>query len=150
MPFNVSNPVFFYDKNAFRAAGLDPEKPPTTLDEVKADAVKIKALPDYEAGFGMKLDPWYLEQWSAKADKLYVNEENGRKARATKTVFDNATGLEIFSWMNDMVKSGAAKTNSADGPSQYDNLLGIRSKAVGMTIDSSATLGTISQVFASG
>ena len=43
MPFNVSNPVFFYDKNAFRAAGLDPEKPPTTLDEVKADALKIKA-----------------------------------------------------------------------------------------------------------
>jgi sn-glycerol 3-phosphate transport system substrate-binding protein len=150
MPFNVSNPVFFYDKNAFRAAGLDPEKPPTTLDEVKADALKVKDLPDYEAGFGLKLDPWYLEQWSAKADKLYVNEENGRKARATKTVFDNSTGLEIFSWMDDMVKSGAAKTNSADGPSSYDNLLGIRSKAVGMTIDSSATLGTISQVFAQG
>jgi sn-glycerol 3-phosphate transport system substrate-binding protein len=150
MPFNVSNPVFFYDKNAFRAAGLDPEKPPTTLAEIKADAVKIKDLPDYEAGFGMKLDPWYLEQWSAKADELYVNQENGRKARATETVFDDKTGLEIFSWMQDMVKSGAAKTNSADGPSSYDNLLGIRSKAVGMTIDSSATLGTISQVFASG
>ena len=39
MPFNVSNPVFFYDKNAFRAANLDPEKPPTTLDEVKTDAL---------------------------------------------------------------------------------------------------------------
>jgi sn-glycerol 3-phosphate transport system substrate-binding protein len=149
MPFNVSNPVFFYDKNAFRAAGLDPEEPPTTLDAVKADAIKIKNA-GYAAGFGMKLDPWYLEQWSAKANQLYVNEENGRSARATKTVFDNPTGLAIFSWMDDMVKSGAAKTNSADGPSSYDNLLGIRSKQVGMTIDSSATLGTISQVFASG
>ena len=143
MPFNVSNPVFFYDKNAFRAAGLDPEKPPTTLEEVKADAKKIADLAAYESGFGMKLDPWYLEQWSAKADKLYVNHENGRKARATATVFDNATGVDIFTWMNDMVKSGVAKTNSADGPSSYDNLLGIRSKAVGMTIDSSATLGTM-------
>jgi sn-glycerol 3-phosphate transport system substrate-binding protein len=149
MPFNVSNPVFFYDKNAFRAAGLDPEEPPTTLDAVKADALKIKNA-GYQAGFGMKLDPWYLEQWSAKANQLYVNQQNGRAARATKTVFDNPTGLTIFTWMNDMVKSGAAKTNSADGPSSYDNLLGIRSKAVGMTIDSSATLGTISQVFASG
>jgi sn-glycerol 3-phosphate transport system substrate-binding protein len=146
MPFNVSNPVFFYDKAAFKAAGLDPEKPPTTLEAVKADAVKIRDLPQYEAGFGLKLDPWYLEQWSAKADELYVNQENGRKARATKTVFDNDTGREIFSWMQDMVKSGAAKTNSADGPSSYDNLLGIRSKTVGMTIDSSATLGTITQV----
>ena len=45
----------------------------------------------------MKLDPWYLEQWSAKADELYVNEENGRKARATETVFDDDAGREIFS-----------------------------------------------------
>ncbi len=33
MPFNVSNPVFYFDKNAFRKAGLDPDKPPATLDE---------------------------------------------------------------------------------------------------------------------
>jgi sn-glycerol 3-phosphate transport system substrate-binding protein len=150
MPFNVSNPVFFYDKNAFRAAGLDPEKPPTTLDEVKADALAIKDKAGYPAGFGLKLDPWYLEQWSAKADELYVNEQNGRKARATNVEFDDPSGREIFSWMSDMVKSGAASTNSADGPSAYDNLLGIRSKQVGMSIDTSATLGTISQVFSQG
>jgi sn-glycerol 3-phosphate transport system substrate-binding protein len=150
MPFNVSNPIFLYDKNAFRAAGLDPEKPPTTLDEVKADAVKIKDTPPYEAGFGMKLDNWWLEQFSSKANKLYVNQENGRTARATKVAFDDTTGREIFSWMEDMVSSGAAKTNSAEGPSQYDNLLGIRSKSFGMTIDSSGVLGTISQLFARG
>jgi sn-glycerol 3-phosphate transport system substrate-binding protein len=149
MPFNVSNPVFFYDKNAFRAANLDPEDPPATLDEVKEDALAIKGA-GYGAGFGLKLDPWYLEQWSAKADVLYVNEQNGRAARATEVEFDDAEGREIFAWMKDMVDSGAAKTNSADGPSQYDNLLGIRSKQVGMTIDTSATLGTISQVFAAG
>jgi sn-glycerol 3-phosphate transport system substrate-binding protein len=149
MPFNVSNPVFFYDKNAFRAANLDPEDPPATLDEVKEDALAIKGA-GYGAGFGLKLDPWYLEQWSAKADVLYVNEQNGRAARATEVEFDDAEGREIFAWMKDMVDSGAAKTNSADGPSQYDNLLGIRSKQVGMTIDTSATLGTISQIFAAG
>jgi sn-glycerol 3-phosphate transport system substrate-binding protein len=150
MPFNVSNPIFLYDKNAFRAAGLDPEKPPATLDEVKADAVKIKDTPKYEAGFGMKLDNWWLEQFSSKANELYVNQENGRKARATQVVFDDTTGREIFSWMADMVSSGAAKTNSAEGPGQYDNLVGIRGTSFGMTIDSSGVLGTISQLFARG
>jgi maltose-binding protein MalE len=29
-PFNSSTPVFHYNKDAFKAAGLDPEKPPTT------------------------------------------------------------------------------------------------------------------------
>jgi sn-glycerol 3-phosphate transport system substrate-binding protein len=150
MPFNVSNPVFFYDKNAFRAAGLNPDDPPATLEEVKAAAQKITDLPDYKSGYGLKLDPWYLEQWSAKADKLYVNQQNGRAARATKSVFDNAIGLEIFTWMSDMVSSGLAQTNSNEGPGQYNNLLGIRAKDFGMTIDSSGTLGTISQVLESG
>src|SRR4029079_19150407 len=34
MPFNVSVPLLFFDQNAFTAAGLDPAKPPTTLDEM--------------------------------------------------------------------------------------------------------------------
>jgi sn-glycerol 3-phosphate transport system substrate-binding protein len=150
MPFNVSNPVLLYDKNAFRSAGLDPEEPPTTLDEVKTAALAIKNVAGYPAGYGLKLDPWYLEQWSAKADELYVNEKNGRAGRATEVEFDDAGGREIFAWMKEMVDSGAASTNSADGPSAYDNLLGIRSKQVGMTIDTSATLGTITQIFAAG
>ena len=36
MPFNISNPVLYYDRNAFTAAGLDPDNPPSTLAEVKA------------------------------------------------------------------------------------------------------------------
>ena len=149
MPFNVSNPVLYYDKNAFRAAGLDPEKPPTTLAEVKADSAKLKNA-GYQTGFGLKLNPWYLEQWASKANTLFVNNENGRKARATKVQFDDATGQATFAWMKDMVDSGLARTNPDNGPNNFDNLLGIRSKVQAMTIDSSAALGTISQVFAGG
>ncbi|HEX5096079.1 MAG TPA: extracellular solute-binding protein, partial [Acidimicrobiia bacterium] len=41
MPFNVSNPILYYNKNAFTNAGLDPEKPPTTLDEMMEASQKI-------------------------------------------------------------------------------------------------------------
>ena len=64
--------------------------------------------------------------------------------------FADATGRGIFAWMDSMVKSGLAVTNSAEGTSAFDNLLGIRSKKNAMTIDSSATLGTITQVLAGG
>ena len=37
MPFNTSGPVLYYNKKAFTAAGLDPNTPPTTLDDVRAD-----------------------------------------------------------------------------------------------------------------
>jgi sn-glycerol 3-phosphate transport system substrate-binding protein len=126
MPFNVSNPVLYYNKKAFQTAGLDPSNPPKSLDEVKSAAQKLKdSATVSQAGFGMKLDPWYLEQWSALGGKTYVNNSNGRKSRATSTTFDNATGKEIFTFLNDMVKSGLARTNPAEGSSAFDNLLGI-------------------------
>jgi sn-glycerol 3-phosphate transport system substrate-binding protein len=151
MPFNVSNPIFVYDKNAFTKAGLDPNKPPTTLDEVKADAQKLKDSGAVtKAGFGLKTDPWYLEQWLAKAGKPYVNNGNGRKARATKVEFNNSSGLEIFSWLSDMVSSGLAEVNNNEGSSQFDNLLGLGTGSHAMTIDSSGSLGTITEVLGSG
>jgi sn-glycerol 3-phosphate transport system substrate-binding protein len=151
MPFNVSNPVLYFNKKAFQTAGLDPNNPPKTLDEVKAAAQKLKDSGTVsQAGFGMKLDPWYLEQWSALGGKTYVNNSNGRKSRATSTTFDNATGKEIFTFLNDMVKSGLARTNPADGQSAFDNLLGIGNGNFGMTIDTSAALGTIQQLLSSG
>jgi sn-glycerol 3-phosphate transport system substrate-binding protein len=151
MPFNVSNPVLYYNKKAFQSAGLDPNNPPKTLDEVKSAAQKLKDSGTVsQAGFGMKLDPWYLEQWSALGGKTYVNNGNGRKSRASSTTFDNATGKEIFTFLNDMVRSGLARTNPADGSQAFDNLLGIGNGNFGMTIDTSAALGTIQQVLAGG
>ena len=42
-PFNSSTPVFHYNKDAFKAAGLDPNTPPTTWPEVALAAAKLKA-----------------------------------------------------------------------------------------------------------
>jgi sn-glycerol 3-phosphate transport system substrate-binding protein len=147
VPFNVSNPLFFYNKKAFQKAGLDPNQPPQTLDDIKADAKKLQDSGAVsQAGMGLKLDPWHLEQWSAIAGKTYVNNGNGRKGRASAVTFDNATGTQIFTFLDDMVTQGLAKTNPYQGGDQYNNLLGIGNGNFGMTIDSSATLGTISQV----
>jgi sn-glycerol 3-phosphate transport system substrate-binding protein len=151
VPFNVSNPVFYYNKKAFQAAGLDPNNPPKTLDEVKAAAQKLKDSGAVaQAGFGLKLAPSSVEQWSALGGKTYVNNGNGRKSRATSTTFDNATGKEIFTFLNEMVSQGLARTNPNEGAQQYDNLIGIGNGNFGMTIDTSAALGTIQQLLAGG
>ncbi len=79
-----------------------------------------------------------------------MNNDNGRAARATKAVFDDATGREIFAWMSEMVKDGLAEPIPDTGTSQYDNLVGIGNGRHAMTIDTSASLGTITQFLASG
>lgn len=147
MPFAVSNPVLYYNKNAFTKAGLNPDDPPTTLPELLSDAMKLKA-----AGYqmGLKLDPWHLETWLASADQLFVNHHNGRSGRATAGVFDTAASKQIFTDLDTLVRGGYAVTNPTTGPDEFDNLLGIGTGKYAMTIDSSADLGTISQVLSSG
>ncbi len=152
MPFNVSAPVFYFNKKAFTKAGLDPNSPPQTLDQVKAAAQKLKASGAVsQAGFGLKNDPWYLQQWLAKTGFTFVNNGNGRNGRATKTTLQNTTGLQAFQWMSDMVSSGLAVPNDYLNPSSaVNNLIGIGNGNLGMTIDTSAALGTITQLLSSG
>jgi len=42
-PFNSSTTIFYYNKDAFKAAGLDPDKAPSTWPEVVSAAAKLKA-----------------------------------------------------------------------------------------------------------
>jgi len=148
MPFAVSGPVLYYNKTAFQKAGLNPNQPPSTLPELVADAATLDQ--HGVGGMGLKLDPWLFESWLATDNQLLANNNNGRTARATKVVFDSPTGTQIFSEMDQMVKNGDATTNSALGADQYDNLLGVGSGKYSMTIDTSAALGTIQQVLATG
>jgi sn-glycerol 3-phosphate transport system substrate-binding protein len=151
MPFNTSGQVLLYNKNAFQKAGLDPDKPPSTLDELRQAAEKLKSSSAVKgAPMGLKLSPGDFEQWRAIANKVFVNNSNGRKARATKAAFNDPTGRELFAWMSGMVKDGLAETNPDSGASQFDNLLGIGNGNHAMSIDTSASLGTITQVLASG
>ncbi|WP_421019393.1 extracellular solute-binding protein, partial [Klebsiella pneumoniae] len=49
-PLNSSTTIFYYNKDAFKKAGLDPNKPPATWQEVAIEAAKLKAA-GYSCGY---------------------------------------------------------------------------------------------------
>jgi sn-glycerol 3-phosphate transport system substrate-binding protein len=153
MPFNLSSPILYYDKIAFREAGLDPEQPPQTLEDVKDYSEKLlqkdSAGNVTRSGIALEVSPWYFEQMLAKAGALYVNNGNGREARATEAVFNGSEGKAIFQWWGDMVDSGLA-FNVGRNPSGADALLAINSGRASMTIGSSAALRTVFDVIEAG
>src|SRR5690606_38974814 len=104
----------------------------------------------HEYGLGLKLDAWHLEQMLAWQGEPFVDNGNGRDGRATELAFDTETAVETFAFLKGLVDDGLAVTNSAEGTSGFDNLLSVGTGKVGMTIDSSGTLGTIIEVLESG
>jgi len=149
LPFNVSNPILYYNKIAFEEAGLDPEDPPTTFDEVRQASQQIVDETSIKAGIAFNLDPWYLEQWLATANELYVDNENGRAERADEAVFNGEQGLEVFEWIDDMVDDGLASYVGTD-PSGFDHLLAVGNQNAAMAINSTAALGTVAALLGGG
>jgi sn-glycerol 3-phosphate transport system substrate-binding protein len=138
MPFNSSVPVLYINKTAFAKAGLDPSKPPTTLDEIRTDALKIKSTGAAKYAFNAAIYGWYFEQLTAEAGKTYCNNNNGRSSRADAVTFDDSEQVQILSWWKAMVADGLA-TNT--GRTTDDAQAAFKSGAVAMGFESTGALG---------
>ncbi len=102
MPWNASSSILFYNKDAFKEVGLDPEKPPVTFTEV-ADAAKKLTKKDASGqtvryGFGPSIYGWLFEQLMATSAAPYADNGNGRDNRATKVLWNSAAGKAILDW----------------------------------------------------
>lgn len=156
MPFNLSNPVLYYNKKVFRNAGLDPERPPSTLAEVGEYGRTIQA--SGAAAYGIALDSapdggggWFLEQWLAKEGEFYSDNDNGRSAPSTKVLFDGPTGVQLLAELQDVVVNGGGiyVGENPGGQDQFLKLADATSPAT-MTIATSAALGPVLQFVAGG
>ncbi|ONI68197.1 ABC transporter substrate-binding protein [Kribbella sp. ALI-6-A] len=109
MPFNTSMPLLYINKEAFVKAGLDPNKPPSNLDEIMAAAKKLTVKQGgktVQYGFNAAIYGWFVEQLIAQSGTTYCDNENGRKDLATKVEFDGEQGVKVATWYQQMVKQG--------------------------------------------
>ena len=89
MPFNSSTPVLYYNVEAFKKAGLDPDKPPKTWEEVEAYARKLVAA-GYPGGFSTAWISWiHLENLSAWHNTPFGTKANGFGGLDTEFVFNS-------------------------------------------------------------
>ena len=103
---NVSTPVIYYNKAAFVKAGLDPNKPPTTLEEIRTDAEALKAKGVSSHPLSFKEDPWFLENWLSGVGEDAVNNGNGRIKAPTKATFNTPAAVKLLTFFQKMNKDG--------------------------------------------
>jgi sn-glycerol 3-phosphate transport system substrate-binding protein len=77
MPFNSSTPVLYYNKEAFRLAGFDPEQGPKTWNELETYSRKLQEI-GYPCGFTTGWQSWtQLENFSAWHNQPFASLSNG-------------------------------------------------------------------------
>jgi len=118
LPFNSSTTVFHYNKDAFKAAGLDPEKPPTTWPEVARAAATLKAA-GHKCPFTTSWQSWtQLESFSAWHNVEFATKRNGFNGLDTRLAFTTPLHVRHIENLANMAKQGLfvykGRGNAAD------------------------------------
>jgi sn-glycerol 3-phosphate transport system substrate-binding protein len=121
VPFQRSTPVMYYNKDAFAEAGLDPEKPPLTWDELASAGQKLtRREGDRTARWGLEL-PLEAFNWFYYA-LAYANGGETLSADGTKVLWDQPKNLEALQFWYDLVnkyKATPAYTPWNDGAQEF-------------------------------
>ncbi len=105
-PFNSSTTVFYYNKDAFKAAGLDPEKAPTTWPEVALAAAKLKAN-GHKCPLTLAWQGWtQLESFSTWHNVELATKRNGFGGMDARMVVNSPLHVRHIENLSNMAKQG--------------------------------------------
>ena len=114
-PFNSSTAIFYWNKDAFKKAGLDPNKPPRTWKDLVAAAEKLKAS-GQECAYTTSWPSWvHVENFSAWHNVPIGTKENGLAGLDTEFRINTPLHVRHVTMLQDLAKRGmfryAGRTN---------------------------------------
>ncbi|MCO4053096.1 MAG: sn-glycerol-3-phosphate ABC transporter substrate-binding protein UgpB [Bosea sp.] len=119
-PFNSSSAVMWYNKDAFRKAGLNPDAPPKTWPEVFDAARKLKAAGWDKCGFSTAWITWLnVEQLGAWHNTPVGTKANGFDGFDTVFQINSPLYVKHLTNLVDLQKEGvfsySGRTNTGEG-----------------------------------
>lgn len=119
-PFNSSSAVMWYNKDAFKKAGLNPDAPPKTWPEVFDAARKLKAAGWDKCGFSTAWVTWVnIEQLGAWHNVPVGTKANGFDGFDTTFQINSPLFVEHLTNLVNLQKEGvfsySGRTNTGEG-----------------------------------
>jgi sn-glycerol 3-phosphate transport system substrate-binding protein len=105
-PLNSSTTVFYFNKDAFKAAGLPTDKAPTTWPEVVVAAAKLKAS-GHKCPFTTAWQGWtQLESFSAWHNVEFASKSNGLAGLDARMKINSPLHVRHIENLANMAKQG--------------------------------------------
>jgi sn-glycerol 3-phosphate transport system substrate-binding protein len=117
-PFNASTPILYYNKDAFRKAGLDPEAPPKTWVDMEQTGTKLRAS-GVRCGFTVHWPSWTLiENFSAFHNLPIATRANGFDGLDTELTINNEVVVrhiaKLAEWQRSRIFDYGGRETRAD------------------------------------
>jgi sn-glycerol 3-phosphate transport system substrate-binding protein len=117
-PFNSSTPILYYNKDHFRAAGLDADKVPKTWPELEVVARRLVDA-GVRCGFSTEWPSWvHIENFSAYHNLPIATRINGFGGLDAELMINNATVVRhiatLAEWHKTKIFEYGGRTNRAE------------------------------------
>lgn len=116
IPFQKSTPIFYYNKDMFREAGLDPEVAPQNWEELEEYAAKLTTADRY--GLEVPIDQWLMS--------IFIMQNGGEinNIEGTETYLDSPEAIEAMEYLLSLVQKGYMPAKRLFGDSSSDFVAG--------------------------
>jgi len=121
LPQARSMPVFYYNKDMFKAAGIDATEAPKDWAAIRDAAIKLTKADGSAYGWGLQIgNPWWYFQEAVENYGAEVSVQEGDKCTAT---FNSPEAVEALQWWYDLVYvDKAAKIYPGQGLTTWEAL----------------------------
>lgn len=141
MPFNVSQPVLYYNKTLFSKYHV-PDLPlrPSYADITRA-AEKLYHNSHHEVkGISVETYGWLFEEFLANNGVALTNRENGHTGTSNRFVLDSQPARTTMKWLQNLNQSGALLNYGQGNNAEANEMAGFMAHKIGMFLQSSTQL----------
>ena len=119
MPYNSSTPILYYNKDAFKKAGLNPDQPPKTWKDVEAFSRKLMAAGAAKCGFSTSWPSWIqLENLHATHDQPFATKQNGFGGLDAELLINRELGVkhigQLAAWQKENIFSYGGRAGTSE------------------------------------
>ncbi|ACQ81091.1 extracellular solute-binding protein family 1 [Beutenbergia cavernae DSM 12333] len=121
LPFQRSTIVQYYNKELFEQAGLDPEAPPTTWEELATTAAALQ-----EAGvaeYGIEIPSTQFGNWMLQAMAIQSGVEDTAGVDGMVEYLGDDGTIEAMDWWLDLTESGVMPSGTTEWASTPEDFL---------------------------
>ena len=138
-----STALLYFNREHLVEAGLDPDEPPGTLDEVREAAEALQAAGVSEEPFILHLAPWLFEFWLTGGGTAFVDNDNGRgDGTTTESVLASEETIELLTFFQDMAADGLLQVvPNVEG--QLNHYLALAQRSGSIMVESSAAVTSV-------
>ncbi|ANS77876.1 Glycerol-3-phosphate ABC transporter, periplasmic glycerol-3-phosphate-binding protein [Serinicoccus hydrothermalis] len=121
LPFQRSTIVQYHNKDVFEEAGLDPEAPPTTWDELEEQAATIQD--SGAAEYGLEIPSTQFGNWMFQAMAIQSGVEDTAGVDGIVDYLDAPGSVEALEWWRSMTESGIMPSGTTEWASTPEDFL---------------------------